>query len=108
MTRKKKHPSFSEVEMPDILYALGDSVRLEIARRLYNAKEPLTCLQAVAGIPNLPVSSRSHCFQMLRKGGIILSEVDGRECYNSIRLKEMEEKFPGVLAIILQEPQKQQ
>lgn len=103
---EKIHPPFLEVEMSDILYALGDPVRLEIARRIYRAKEPLTCQQAVEGIPDLPVSSRAHCFQMLRSGGLVLSEKVGRECYNSIRAQEIETKFPGLLRAVFKEAPK--
>lgn len=101
--KTKEHPEISEVEMSDILYALGDDVRLKIARRLFNAKAPLTCQQAVEEIPSLPVSTRSHCFRLLREGGVILSEPNGRECFNSVRSQEIEQKFPGLLEALLKD-----
>lgn len=99
--KEKQHPPLSKIEMSDILRALGDSTRLHIARTLYGADQPLTCQQAVSDIKNLPVSSRSHCFHVLREGGVILSEIQGRECLNTIRSDELEKKFPGLLKTIL-------
>lgn len=87
--------------MADVLNALGDPIRLQIARRLYHAKSPLTCQQSVEGIEDLPVSTRSRCFEMLRRGGVIHSQPDGRECFNSLRREELEQKFPKLLQTIL-------
>ncbi len=101
MSDTKHHPSISEIEMADVLSALGDPVRLEVAQRLYKAKSPLTCQQASEGIKGLAVSSRSRCFAALRKGGIIHSQPDGRECYNILRLDELNKKFPKLLETIL-------
>ncbi len=92
----KTHPKIEDIKLSRALYALGDEVRLEIARRLYVSESPLTCQKAVEGIENLPVSTRSHAFQMLRKGGIIQSVREGRECFNSIR-EDFSEKFPALL-----------
>jgi DNA-binding transcriptional ArsR family regulator len=91
------HPALDEIALTGIFYALGDPVRLRIVQNLYAAKRPLTCIEAAAGIDGLPISSRSHCFGILRETGLIRSERKGRECYNTLRLEELEKKFPNLL-----------
>ena len=95
------HPATADITLPNILYTLGDAARLRIVRNLYAAKKPLNCTQSIAGIESLPVATRSHCFRLLRESGLIISEKKGRDCYNSLRLKELEKKFPKVLTTIL-------
>lgn len=91
------HPDMNEIENINIFYALGDAARLHIIKNLYQAKQPLTCIQAAEGIDNLPISTRSHCFRVLRETGLIRSEKKGRECYNTLRLEELDKKFPGLM-----------
>ena len=91
----------NEIENINIFYALGDAARLQIIKNLYQARQPLTCIQAVEGIDNLPISTRSHCFRVLRETGLIRSEKQGRECYNTLRMKELDKKFPGLMKAII-------
>ncbi len=95
------HPAIDDISMPSILHALGDPVRLQIARTLYTANKPLTCQDGVRNIAGLAVSTRSHCYNLLREGGIIRADKQGRECYNTIRREEIEHKYPGLLDILL-------
>lgn len=99
--RKLYHPPPDNITLPAILYALSDSYRLEIVRQLA-LQDELTC-----GALCMPVakSTLSHHFKVLREAGVIQSRQDGRECYNSIRHKDLEARFPGLLAAILQAAQ---
>lgn len=100
---KKTHPPFKEINLPDLLYGLSDSARLKIARNLYESKKPLTCLEAVDGIKKLPISTRSHCFKVLRESGLIISKDEGRYCYSHLRIDEIERKFPGLIENVLKQ-----
>ena len=95
------HPAIEDLNLAHILYALGDETRLAIICNLHYADGPLTCSEAVAGIADLPVSSRSYSFQVLRQAGLIRSERRGRECYNHIRREDLATRFPGVMDAIL-------
>ncbi|MCH6258672.1 helix-turn-helix domain-containing protein [Puniceicoccaceae bacterium K14] len=95
------HPNIDEVALPNILHALGDSKRLQIVRNLYKASKQLTCMEAIEGIDNLPLATRSHSFRVLRESGLIRSEKRGRECLNNLRFEEIEGKFPKVLSNII-------
>lgn len=90
-------PSIDDITLPGLLYSLGDPSRFQIAKNLYDSDKPLTCMEAVKGIGDLAISTRSHHFGILRQTGLIHSEKKGRETYNTLRLKEIESKFPGVL-----------
>lgn len=100
---KKEHPPFEAINLPDLLYGLSDFARLKIARNLYDSKKPLTCMEAVEGIENLPISTRSHCFKVLRESGLIISREEGRYCYNHLRFDEIERKYPNVIESILKQ-----
>ncbi|MDG1287983.1 MAG: hypothetical protein P8P30_10565 [Rickettsiales bacterium] len=97
------HPPLKEITLSNILYALGDESRLHIVKNLLEAKEPLTCTQGVSGIKKLPISTRSHCFQVLRQAGVIRSEKKGRECYSEVRVNELEKKFPSLIQTIVRQ-----
>ena len=96
-----KHPKTDDLSLPRVLHALGDPVRLRIAQTIYRASKPLTCSEAVENIDNLAISTRSHCFKLLRESGVLHSDKQGREHYNIIRTEELEEKFPGLIQSIL-------
>jgi predicted transcriptional regulator len=95
------HPPLKDITLSNILYALGDDARRHIVKNLLAAEKPLTCIEAVKGIKNLPLSTRSHCFQLLRQAGIIRSEKKGRECYSEVRIVELEKKFPALIQTVI-------
>lgn len=101
--RKIKHPSIDQVELTEILYALADPTRLEIVGLLATAGKKLTCGEIDL---NRPKSSMSHHFKILRSAGLVETVVEGTEHMNSLRLSEIENKFPGVLNSVLKSTQK--
>ena len=100
--RKIKHPNIEQVELIEILYALADPTRMEIIVRLAKAGRKLTCGELDL---NRPKSSMSHHFKILRSAGLVETLVDGTEHMNSLRLEEIEQKFPGVLQSVLKATQ---
>jgi DNA-binding transcriptional ArsR family regulator len=96
--RQIKHPTLDQVELTDIMYALSDPARVEIVRRLAKESRAMTC-----GELNLdrPKSSMSHHFKILRDAGIVETLVEGKEHFNTLRISELEKRFPGVLRAIL-------
>ncbi|WP_072395951.1 metalloregulator ArsR/SmtB family transcription factor [Hyphomicrobium sp. CS1GBMeth3] len=99
MKRPFVHPVTEDLKLESVLYALADPVRLEIVRRLVNGDCPLNCSSAAPA--HLAKSTQSHHFQILREAGLICSERRGTEVVNSLRLNEIEQKFPGVVGAIL-------
>ncbi|WP_018986398.1 ArsR/SmtB family transcription factor [Methylophilus methylotrophus] len=96
--RQIKHPAIEQVELTDIMYALSDPTRLEIVARLAKAGRKMTCGEFDL---NRPKSSMSHHFKILRSAGLVETLIEGTEHMNTLRVAEIEQKFPGVLQSIL-------
>jgi DNA-binding transcriptional ArsR family regulator len=82
-----------------VLYALADPARLAIVHRLTNQGCAMNC--SAAAPESLAKSTQSHHYRILREAGIIRSEKRGTEVVNTLRCKEIEKKFPGVVPSIL-------
>lgn len=96
--RQIKHPNIEQVELTDIMYALSDPTRIEIVTLLAKAGRKLTCGEVDL---NRPKSSMSHHFKILRSAGLVETVIEGTEHMNSLRLSEIEQKFPGVLSSVI-------
>ena len=92
--------------MPNILYALGDSLRLGIVGQLAGADEAISCgdLHVVKEVPK---STGSHQFKVLREAGLIRMVPQGRRVLVSLRRNDLEMRFPGLLETILHTYQRQ-
>lgn len=99
MQRPLLHPASDDLKLESVLYALADPMRLEIVRRLVAGDCPLNC--STAAPAHLPKSTQSHHFQILREAGLIQSERRGTEVVNTVRLDEINARFPGVVDAIL-------
>lgn len=95
--RELFHPNKDQLSLSTILNALGDPIRLNIIRNLSNNPET-TC--ACCNI-NLPKSTLSHHFKVLRESGLISVRIEGKQRFLSIRYDELEERFPGLLNAII-------
>ncbi|MEV4175067.1 helix-turn-helix transcriptional regulator [Nonomuraea sp. NPDC049709] len=93
------HPATEDIELTEVLRALSEPVRLEIAVRLDAAGE-MTC--TVAG-DDLGVhkSTASHHYRTLRESGVVLTKQEGRLKYMSLRRDDLEARFPGLLDTVL-------
>ncbi|MFA7670520.1 MAG: helix-turn-helix domain-containing protein [Burkholderiaceae bacterium] len=92
-----KHPAPDDFVLERVLYALSDPVRLEIVQRLANLAEA-SCGELDGGRPK---SSMSHHFRVLRDAGLICTYRLGTTHMNSLRLADMEDRYPGLLTSIL-------
>lgn len=104
MQRPFVHPAVEDVALESVLYALADSTRLEIVKTLAAGNCGMNC--SMAAPPDLPKSTQSHHFQVLREAGLIRSERRGTEVVNSLRCAELDKRFPGVIASILKASEK--
>jgi DNA-binding transcriptional ArsR family regulator len=87
--------------LPNILYALGDPVRLRMVAQLAAAREAISCGDICLG-EGLAKSTQSHHFKVLREAGLIRMVPQGRRVLVSLRKEDLDARFPGVLAAILQ------
>jgi DNA-binding transcriptional ArsR family regulator len=96
------HPAIEDVRPEAILHALADPSRAAIFAKIMQAGcvEACSALSAV-GDRVIPKSSLSNHFKVLREAGLIRSERHGVEVRNRSRWAEVEARFPGLLAGII-------
>lgn len=102
------HPDRQAISLVNVLYALGDPVRLEIVK-LLAAKGEVSCSgcdEAVRGIAaeGIAKSTLSHHFRILRESGVIHTHKEGTTHINSLRRHDLDSLFPGLLKAVLQLP----
>jgi DNA-binding transcriptional ArsR family regulator len=97
-TQDLHHPAVEQIELPAVLHALSDPVRLEIVRSLHECGGERRC-----GGFDVPVtkSTLTHHFRVLREAGLISQRQDGTARLTRLRLDDVEARFPGVLEPIL-------
>lgn len=96
--RSPNHPTADSLALTQVLHALSDPVRLSIVTTLL-INGPLAC-----GALNLSVakSTASHHFRVLREAGVIHMQPEGTQFINSLRKDDLNNRFPGLLEVILQ------
>jgi DNA-binding transcriptional ArsR family regulator len=96
------HPRPEEITVEGILYALSDPVRVQIFSQIAGADCAKTCsaFLTVKG-KNLPKSTLSQHFKILRESGLIKSERCGVSMHNTTRCKELKKRFGPLMENIL-------
>ncbi|NJD92299.1 MAG: helix-turn-helix transcriptional regulator [Geobacter sp.] len=92
-----RQPLREELFLPRVLHALSDPVRMEIVLKIARAGQ-VAC--GAFDIP-MPKSTLSHHFKVLRESGVVASRREGNELINSLRLEDLETRFPGVVQAII-------
>ena len=102
LIRALHHPSSADIQLVNVLHALGDPVRLAFVRVLLGEDGGINCANtmAKAGLV-MPKSTCSHHFQILRRAGVVRSQRRGVELINFLRRDDLQARFPGVMASIL-------
>ena len=96
------HPSIEDVQPQAVLHALSDPNRAAILAKILTSGRVDAC-SAVAELGNrvIPKSSLSNHFKVLREAGLIRSERHGVEMRNHSRFAEVDARFPGLVAAII-------
>lgn len=94
---KFPQPETEELELTEVLAALSDPIRLQIAREIARSSE------LVCGTLQVPVSpaTRSHHLKILREAGVTHTRADGKTRVVSLRRSDLDQRFPGLLDAIL-------
>jgi DNA-binding transcriptional ArsR family regulator len=95
--REPHHPARRELELSAVLHALSDPARLEIVRRLAAGDEP-PCGTFELGLSK---ATLSHHFRVLRESGVVRTRPEGRKRLLSLRVDDLEARFPGLLNAVL-------
>ena len=100
--RPLTHPALEDITVEGILHALSDPVRAAIYVQLAGSACAHTCSNFLqVSDRSIPKSTLSQHFRALREAGLIRSERRGVEMHNSSRCEEIEQRFPGLLAAIM-------
>jgi DNA-binding transcriptional ArsR family regulator len=95
--RTLHHPRVDELSLPEVLHALSDPVRLEIVRALADLQErPCSAVEA-----KVAKSTLSHHFKVLREAGVTFTRANGTHRLISLRMDDLEERFPGLISSVL-------
>jgi DNA-binding transcriptional ArsR family regulator len=95
------HPDRNTISLANVLYALGDPVRLEIVKRLATmGEQPCGALDFA-----IAKSTMSHHFKILRESGVIYCRKEGTQHINSLRREDLDTLFPGLLDVVLRTSQ---
>ena len=95
------HPPVEALAPERVFHALGDPVRLTVFRRIACA-DGLSCRGVC---DKLAPSTLSHHLRILREAGLIRSERQGKELVNQVRREDIEARFPGLLSLVMNEPE---
>lgn len=96
------HPSIEDVSVESVLHALSDPARVAIFAEIATSQCSATCsaFQNIIDRP-IPKSTLSQHFRVLRESGLIRAERKGVEMYNTSRCAEVDARFPGLIASIV-------
>ena len=75
-------PLRAELELPNVLHALSDPLRLEIVRQLDERSKEVACGRLQARVSK---STLSHHLKVLRDAGLTETRVDGTQRLVSLR-----------------------
>jgi DNA-binding transcriptional ArsR family regulator len=96
------HPAIENVTVEGILHALSDPVRVAIFADLTTSNSVFNCSNFLCvAEKKIPKSTLSHHFKALREAGLIRAERRGVEMHNTSRCSEIEARFPGLIAAII-------
>jgi DNA-binding transcriptional ArsR family regulator len=91
------HPTLKQISLDAVVHALSDPLRREIVVRLMEC-EGMRCNQSCDVISP---STLSFHFRVLRESGLVKSQKKGIEVHNTLRKKDIDKKFPGLLDAVL-------
>lgn len=96
--RTLKHPKPDEIKLDVVLAALADPLRLRIVGQLADGHNDQACIAF-----ELPVSksTSTHHFRVLREAGIIEQHYKGTSILNTLRVEDLNGRFPGLLGSVI-------
>jgi DNA-binding transcriptional ArsR family regulator len=98
---KAGHADPRDVSLETALDALADPIRRSIVRQLAGSPD----WTRACGSFDLPVTNGtlSHHFAALRNAGLLEQRADGTRRLNRLRRPEFDERFPGLLALVIED-----
>jgi DNA-binding transcriptional ArsR family regulator len=93
-------PSVAEMDLPVVMDALSDPIRLAILHRYLvdAAGGERSC--GWVGIDR-PKSTLTHHFRVLREAGLLEQHLEGLTRVSCVRVEDVQQRFPGLLDLVL-------
>jgi DNA-binding transcriptional ArsR family regulator len=96
------HPAIEDVTVEGILHALSDPVRVAIYAEIVRSDCSQTCSNFLTvNNKDVPKSTLSLHFKILREAGLVRGERHGVEMLNTSRCNEIDKRFPGLIRSIV-------
>jgi DNA-binding transcriptional ArsR family regulator len=93
------HPNTDQIDLPNVLTALGDPTRLAIAAELARRDDgPVACSHFLMFTSK---TNLSYHLAKLREAGVTRTEVSGTSRFTTLRRADLDARFPGLLDSVL-------
>jgi hypothetical protein len=96
------HPAAKEMRLEAVLAALVDPKRRHVVREFLKLEKGAERHCSAFGL-NLSKAATSHHFRTLRQAGLIWMTDLGNKSVAHLRFDEIEQRFPGLLALVAAE-----
>jgi DNA-binding transcriptional ArsR family regulator len=97
MAKEIYHPTIEQIDLSAVLDAMSDPTRRDIVLRLAElGEENCSAFLDLGSKTNL-----TYHYGRLREAGITSTRVEGTQRLISLRLDDLETKFPGLMAAII-------
>ncbi|MDA8393102.1 MAG: helix-turn-helix transcriptional regulator [Actinomycetota bacterium] len=93
-------PPRDEIDLGRVLAALADPMRRTVVATLATAPEGFEQHCSAFGLP-VSKQTRTHHFRVLRESGLVSMTDRGNRVLTSLRRRDMEARFPGLLALVV-------
>lgn len=97
--RIPNHPSVESLLLSKVFHALSEPNRLRIVRSIASKGEEVCTYYSYEF--NISKSTVSHHIKTLRESGVIRVRVEGSNHFYSIRMEDLNERFPGLMEMVL-------
>ncbi|MEV6674702.1 metalloregulator ArsR/SmtB family transcription factor [Streptomyces sp. NPDC051162] len=94
--RSLTEPTREDIQLATVFHALSDPARLQMVQDLASGQER-NCSRLSS---QLAKSTLSHHFKVLREAGVTHTRVEGTWRFISLRLDDLEARFPGLFDAI--------
>jgi DNA-binding transcriptional ArsR family regulator len=96
------HPSIHDITVEGVLYALSDPVRVRIFVEIAGCEGHKNCTTFRSiNSRDIPKSTLSQHFKILREAGLVRSVRNGVELHNTTRCSELKDRFGPMISEII-------
>lgn len=100
MPENLPHPDPDDLELGEVLGALADPLRRTVVVALAAQPDGFEQNCTAFGLP-VTKATRTHHFRVLREAGLIWMRDRGNSVLTSLRRKDLEDRFPGLLQAVV-------